>query len=107
MHRLFGLRNYYLANANKPRSYEGPQLNSFRKMSNVRRATIVQNLLGYYALVNDTAYAAAQGHVELQQRSAIMGTHPGGTIEILKLVMARRLGLGRATGEDAGQITRE
>lgn len=107
VHRLFGIRNYYLASANKPRSYEGPQLNSFRKMSNVRRATIIQELLGYYALVNDPDYAVAEGHAELHQRSAIMGTHPGGTIEILKLVMARRLGLGRATGEDAGQITRE
>lgn len=27
VHRLFGMRNYYLANAKKPRSYEGAQLN--------------------------------------------------------------------------------
>jgi len=107
IHRLFGMRNYYLAHANKPRAYEGPQLNSFRKQSQVRRAETILKALGYYALTTDPSYIAAQGHLELHQRSAIVGTHPGGTIEILKLVMARRLGLGRNTREEAGQITRE
>lgn len=102
--RLFGLRNFYLAHANKPRSYGGPQANAWRKLGNRRRAEWMQNILGYYSLVSDEEYAPEEGHVELFQRSAIMGTHPGGTVEVLKLIMARRIGIGRSSREEAGDL---
>ena len=35
--RLFGLRNFWLTYAGKPRSYEGPQLSYYRKMTGLAR----------------------------------------------------------------------
>ena len=102
--RLFGVRNYWLSHANRPRSYEGPQLSMWRKWSNVLRSHMLLKLLGYDALTTDPAWTVAEGHVELNHRSAIVGTHPGGTIEVQKLIMARRIGIGRTTREEAGRL---
>ena len=102
--RLFNLRNFYLAQARKPRSYGGPQANAWRKLGNRRRAEWMQKALGYYALTSDQTHGPEEGHIELFQRNAIMGTHPGGTVEVLKLIMARRIGIGRTTREAAGEL---
>ena len=102
--RLFGLRNYYLANAGKPRSYEGPQLYMQRKVSDLRIAGLIQRILGYYALTTDPDYVAAEGHIELNQRTGIVGLHPGATVEIQKLIMSRRIGIGRTVREEAGAL---
>lgn len=103
--RLFGLRNYYLAHANKPRSHEGPQLLMQRKVSDLKIAGLIQKVLGYYALTTDPAYLVEEGHIELNQRSGIVGLHPAGTVEIQKLIMARRIGIGRTVQEEAGTIS--
>jgi len=102
--RLFGLRNYYLAHANKPRSYEGPQLLMQRKQGDLRVAGLIHKILGYCALTTDAAYLVEEGHIELNQRTAIVGLHPGATVEIQKLIMARRIGIGRTVQEEAGTI---
>ncbi len=102
--RLFGLRNYYLAYTNKPRSYEGSQHLMHKKVSELKIAGLVQKILGYNALTTDPDYEVEEGHVELHQRSAIVGLHPAGTVEIQKLIIARRMGIGRTVREEAGQI---
>ena len=102
--RLFGIRNYWLSHGQRPRSYEGPQLSMWRKWSSVLRSHMLLKLLGYHALTSDPTWSPAEGHVELNHRSAIVGTHPGGTIEVQKLVMARRIGIGRTAREEAGRL---
>lgn len=103
--RLYGLRNYYLANSGKPRSYEGPQLYMQRKLSDLRIAGLIQKVLGYSALVTDAEYSAEEGHIEMNQRTAIVGLHPGATVEIQKLIMSRRIGIGSTVREEAGALT--
>ncbi len=102
--RLYGLRNYYLAYAKQPRTYEGPQYSAHRKASNLRLTRTVQQILGYYALTTDPEYVVGEGHIEFMQRAGIVGTHPGGTIEVQKLIMARRIGIGSTPREKAGDL---
>ena len=42
--------------------------------------------------------------MEAHQRSSIVAVHPGGTADIQKVIMARRIGIGRATREQAGAL---
>jgi hypothetical protein len=42
--------------------------------------------------------------MEAHQRSAIVAIHPGGTADIQKLIMARRIGIGREVREKAGAL---
>ncbi|MBI2886601.1 MAG: acyl-CoA dehydrogenase family protein [Chloroflexi bacterium] len=102
--RLFGVRNYFLTHAKKARSYEGPQSSMWRKSGNLRIAGFIQKILGYLALTTDPAHVVEEGHIELHQRSAIVGLHPGGTVEVQKLIMARRIGIGRTVREEAGRL---
>ena len=102
--RLFNLRNYWLRHTRRPRSYEGPQSSLHRKLSGVRIATAILKALGPYALTNDPQWDASGGHLEMHQRASIVATHPGGTVEIQKVIMARRIGIGRAVREQAGTV---
>ena len=102
--RLFALRNYWQAAAKQPRSYEGSQSSYHRKTSALRIAEGIMEILGPYALTNDSKWRPLGGSVELHQRSSIVGLHPGGTADIQKVIMARRIGIGRSTREEAGTL---
>ncbi|GIX49633.1 MAG: acyl-CoA dehydrogenase [Candidatus Tectimicrobiota bacterium] len=102
--RLLGLRTYWLSHANRPRSYEGPQLSYCRKVTNLEIAEIILRALGPYTLTTDPAWAPLAGLLEHFQRAAVVGLHPGGTTDIQKVVMARRLGIGRTVREEAGRL---
>ena len=104
INRLLGLRNFYLANAKRPTSYGGSQSSYVRKTAGLRMTNLMGRLLGYHALTTDTEYRICDGHIESQQRSGIINVHPGGTTDIQKLIMARRIGIGRTTQEEAGRI---
>ena len=56
---------------------------------------------GPYAMLNDSKWAPKNGVFESHQRQAITAHHPGGSTEIQKLIMARRLGLSRSKEEAA------
>ena len=45
-----------------------------------------------------------EGHIEAHQRAAIIALHPGGTTDIQKVIMARRIGIGRENKEKAGAL---
>ena len=102
--RLFGLRNFWLRHSGVTLSYEGPQLSLHGKMSGLRMSKAILELLGPYALTNDPRWEVADGHVEAHQRSSIVAIHPGGTIDIQRVIMARRIGIGRSTKERAGAL---
>ncbi|HLC30535.1 MAG TPA: acyl-CoA dehydrogenase family protein [Dehalococcoidia bacterium] len=104
INRLFGLRNFYLAHANKPRTYGGSQASYVRKMSGLRLTNTMGKLLGYSALVSEGPYAAANGYGEAQQRQGIISVHPAGTPDIQKLIISRRIGIGRTAREEAGRL---
>jgi alkylation response protein AidB-like acyl-CoA dehydrogenase len=102
--RLFGLRTYWLSHAHQPRSYEGPQLSYCRKTYALEIAETILRAVGPYAMTNDPDWGPLNGLLEHYQRSAVVGLHPGGTTDIQKVIMARRIGIGRTTKEQAGRL---
>ena len=66
------------------------------KRQALRAAKHAQDILGPYALVMDPKLSPEDGFVEVQQRGSIVAQHPGGTVEIQKVIMSRKLGLGRS-----------
>ena len=102
--RLFGLRNYWMRHTGKKLAHEGPQHSYFRKTSGLRTGEAILKILGPYALTNDPRWDLSDGHMEVFQRSSIVALHPGGTAEIQKVIMARRLGIGRQVREQAGRL---
>jgi 3-oxocholest-4-en-26-oyl-CoA dehydrogenase alpha subunit len=104
INRLFQLRNYWMRHSQANITYEGPQASYFRKTAGLRMATAILDILGPAALTKDSQWGAADGHIEAHQRAAIIALHPGGTTDIQKVIMARRIGIGREVREQAGTL---
>ena len=102
--RLLNLRNYWMRHSGASMTYEGPQVSYYKKMAGLRMAGSILDILGPAALTNDPQWGAADGHIEAHHRSAIVAIHPGGTADIQKVIMARRIGIGREIKEKAGAM---
>ena len=102
--RLFDLRNYWMRHSGANITYEGPQASYYQKMSGLRRSTAILDILGPATLTYDPNWGAGEGHMEAFQRSALIAIHPGGTADIQKVIMARRIGIGREVKEKAGAL---
>jgi 3-oxocholest-4-en-26-oyl-CoA dehydrogenase alpha subunit len=102
--RLLQTRNFYKLYANEHRTYEGSQVSYVRKTTDLWLTKAVHDLLGYDALTDDAEHGALDGIAEYEQRAGIVGMHPGGTTDIQRVIMARRLGLGKREREKAGSL---
>jgi hypothetical protein len=93
---LLNQRNYWMYQARQEMTYHGSQSAFFRKIYRMRNADRSRDIMGMYSLlgVNDPR-APFGGQPEVYQRSSLTGAHPGGTLEIQKVIMARRLGISR------------
>jgi len=97
--RLFGIRNFWMNRTHQAMTYEGPQSSYFRKLSGLDITTALHELFGPYALTNDENTDFSEGALDSYQRSAIVSLHPGGTADVQKVLMARRIGMGRSEAE--------
>ena len=102
--RLFGIRNYWMSQTGQPRSYEGSQFSLRRKLSGLDIAEKMLKIAGPYALPNATTYGPMNGALELFGREAITALHPGATTDIQRVIMSRRIGIGRQDREKAGAL---
>jgi alkylation response protein AidB-like acyl-CoA dehydrogenase len=102
--RLFALRNHWLSHSDQPRSYEGAQYSLRRKLSGLDIAERMLRIAGPYVLTRDERWAPLKGTVEYFQRDAITALHPGATTDIQRVIMARRIGIGRREREKAGAL---
>ncbi len=102
--RLFGVRNFWLTYAKRPRSYEGPQLSYYRKMAGLWMTGAILDAVGPAALTTDPTWGSPEAFLELQQRNGIVAVHPGGTADVQRVSMARRIGIGRSAREAAGTV---
>ena len=102
--RLLNLRNYWMRHSGANITYEGPQASYVRKTSGLRMAQAMLDILGPAGLTNDPELGAADGHMEAHSRAGIVAIHPGGTTDIQKVIMARRIGIGREVRERAGAL---
>jgi len=102
--RLFGVRNFWLTYAKRPRSYEGPQLSYYRKTAGLWMTGAILDAVGPAALTTDHTWGSVASFLEAQQRNGIVAVHPGGTTDVQRVSMARRIGIGRAGREAAGTV---
>ena len=102
--RLLNLRNYWMRHSGAHITYEGPQASYMRKTSGLRMAQAMLDILGPAGLTHDQELGAADGHMEAHSRAGIVAIHPGGTTDIQKVIMARRIGIGREVRERAGAL---
>ncbi len=61
-------------------------------------------IAGPYALTNDKVYGPLNGALGLFGREAITALHPGATTDIQRVIMSRRIGIGRQDREQAGAL---
>ena len=102
--RLLNLRNYWMRHSGAHITYEGPQASYMRKTSGLRMARAMLDILGPAGLTHDKELGAADGHMEAHSRAGIVAIHPGGTTDIQRVIMARRIGIGREVRERAGAL---
>ena len=96
IHRLLETRNYWMYVSKKEMTYEGSQSALWRKEFRVRNARREAEIMGPYALLDhEDADPVYGGSPEVRQRRNLAWTHPGGTPEIMRLIIARRLGISR------------
>lgn len=105
--RLLSTRNFWLVYSGATRSYEGPQVSYVRKTTGLWLTKAIMDLLGPDAMTNDPVHGAMDGYAESQQRAGIVEMHPAGTTDIQRVIMARRLGIGKREREQAGRLHEE
>jgi alkylation response protein AidB-like acyl-CoA dehydrogenase len=102
--RVLSMRNFWLLASGGRRTYEGSQVTYLKKVTGLWMTREILDALGPEALTNDAERGALDGFAEEQQREGIVNMHPGGTTDIHRLIIARRLGLGRRHPEEAGSV---
>lgn len=75
-------------------TYEAPRLALYVKTFLPKFAAAVLEIAGPCALLSDSRWALFKGEMEHFQRRSLM-THGGGTPEVIRVTLARALGLGR------------
>src|SRR5690606_2959647 len=96
VNRLFELRNFWMNKTGTRMTYEGPQSSYYRKTGGLEVSQAILDMVGPYALTNDPKYDPTRGVLESYTRLAIQALHPGATTDIQKVIMARRIGIGRS-----------
>ena len=91
--RLWGLRNFAMSQGQIPRvGYTGTQTSLHGKLFAPELGKALVDILGPHCLIDDTELQVLAGEVEYAIRQADV-THPGGTPEVQKIMMARGLRL--------------
>ena len=98
--RRFNQRNFWHRFAKIPHPYGGVQQRYFQRMTRVRNAERLQQIMGCDALAQDLSVHEVVDF-EYLVRSGPGQLHGGGTLDTDRLIFARRLGLGRPTQEKA------
>src|SRR3546814_16266512 len=88
-------------------TYEWPLSSYYGKTGGLEVIQAILDMVGPYALTNDPTYDPTRGVLESYTRLAIQALHPGATTDIQKVIMARRIGIGRAERERAGATSSE
>ena len=101
--RLFGLRNFWKNRTHQPMTYEGSQSSYYRKIHGLDITTALHDAFGPYASMLDDKWDLSGGELDQYLRSSIVSLHPGGTADIQKVIIARRIGMGRDEAESSGK----
>jgi len=102
--RLFGLRNFWKRQAKLDLGYDGSQFRYIKRMGDLRNARLMQQVMGYMAIISDKQWAPEDRWMELFMRNSVTRIHPGGSQNIDKVIISRRMGVGRSIKEAAGKL---
>ena len=96
LNNLFARRNYWMYQARQEMSYHGSQATMWHKVYAMDNADRARNIMKVYAMLGTREPRAPfGGRPEAEQRRSLTWAHPGGTIEIQKVIIARRIGISR------------
>jgi 3-oxocholest-4-en-26-oyl-CoA dehydrogenase alpha subunit len=101
--RLLGIRNFWLSSGEQELTYEGSQAYFMEKATSQWLAHAMIDMLGIGAVVDEDG-SQQSGLIASAQAGSIYEMHGGGTGEIQKMIIARRLGLGRRPAEKSGRL---
>ena len=95
---LLAQRNHWMNQVRQEMSYHGSQSDMFRKVYRVKNAERARDVMGPYSLLGvREPHALFGGQPEFFQRDSLANSHSGGTPEIQKVIMARRIGISRTS----------
>ena len=93
---LFAKRNYWMYQARQEMSYHGSLATLWNKEHGVLNAERHREIMKLYAMLGTgDSQALFGGRPEVYQRSSLTQVHPGGTVDIQKVIVARRIGISR------------
>ncbi len=96
IHTLFAKRNFSMYTNREEMSYHGSQSSAWRKTYRLANALRAGEIMGPYALLGTQEPRALFGGApEVDQRTSLQGLHPGGTVEVQRVIIARRIGISR------------
>jgi len=102
--RLFGLRNFYLTYARKPKSYEGPQLSYIarhRALDDRRHSEAVGRRRAHHRSTWGSPSGVPRDPAAQRHSSRSIRRHDEHPARADRL---RRIGIGRSTREKAGTV---
>ena len=77
-------------------SYHGSLASMYNKEKGMRNADRAREIMGMFSLLDSNdPRAYADGEEEVHQRGSLTAAHPGGTTEVQKVIIARRIGISR------------
>ena len=93
---LFQERNFWMYETRQEMSYHGSLASMYNKEKGMRNADRAREIMGMYSLLDSNDPKAINaGTAEVQQRTSLTAAHPGGTTEVQKVIIARRIGISR------------
>jgi alkylation response protein AidB-like acyl-CoA dehydrogenase len=93
---LLAKRTYWMYQSRLDINYEGNVANVHGRESSLRIASRVRDVMGMYALLGTKEPGAPhEGAQEVNQRGRAGQNHAGGSTNIAKVVLARRIGISR------------
>jgi hypothetical protein len=93
---LLAKRNFAMYQARQEMSYHGSQSSMYRKLYRLENSLRELEIMGPYALLDtEEPRAPFGGRPEVNQRNSLQGLHPGGTVEVQKVIISRRIGISR------------
>ena len=96
VHSLLTQRTFWMYQTHMEVQYEGNVANVHGRESSLRISKRVRDVMGIYALVDRKEPGAPHGGLqEVTQRSRAGQNHAGGSTNIAKVVLARRIGISR------------
>ena len=93
---LLGKRTYWMYQSRMELSYEGNLGDVHNREHQLRNTIRVRDVMGMYALLDRNDPRAPQGGAqEVSQRDKAGQRHAGGSTNIAKVILARKIGISR------------